>query len=231
MGLSLKGIMRGAGRLAKSPLGGIAARFIPGLGQISTAMTIAGAIGGLRRKRPGTPPIVPPQQQSPATMLDDATVKASGQAFGDYGLQGLKDFDPEKSFNTYLGGAEERFRGALKRGVSDITGASVGSGRLDSGYLDLDVGDFGRQLASDFRADAASKALTTAGMVGDKYRSISGIEEGRTDRSLDLLSGQADRKMALENAKRERKSNRTNAIVGAIGTIGGAALGNWLGRR
>jgi hypothetical protein len=90
---------------------------------------------------------------------------------------------------------------------------------------------FGRQLASDYRSDISSKALQTAGMKGDQYRSLAGLEEGRTDRYLDITSGQADRKMAMQNAKNERKSNRTNAIISGIGTIAGAGIGAWLGKK
>lgn len=221
MGLSLKGLLRGGKRILGSPLGGIASKFIPGLGAVSAGLTIANAIGGMRKKRPGTPPIVPPQGQGgdPNAMLQRGAMQAEGQAFGNTGFQGLTDFDPSKAYNEYLGGAEERFRGQLTRGIEDVMGGSVARGRLNTGYLDLDVGDFGRQLASDYRADASSKALQTAGMTGDKYRSLAGLEEGRTDRFLDIGSAQADRSLAAKNADKERKSNRTNAIISGIGTL------------
>jgi hypothetical protein len=143
MGLSLKGILRGAGKVLKSPVGGLASKFIPGLGAISTGLTIAGAIGGLRKKRAGTPGINPNVPgggpMTPESRLEGAMDRAGGQAFGNAGYEGLRDFDPESAFEKYVGGAEERFKGQLSRGLEGIVGSSVGSGRLNSGYLDLDV--------------------------------------------------------------------------------------------
>ena len=189
------------------------------------------AIAGALKKRPRPGAAAGPVGPTTDSRLTGAVETAGGQAFRDKGYEGLTGFDPGAAYKEYLGGAEEAFGRQLGEGLDAVRGTEVGRGRLDSGFGALDETDFARQLTSDYRREASSKALDASGMNLSRLNSIAGIEEGKTGTYLDLLTGQKDREQAAANAKSERKANRRNAIIGGIGQIAGAAAGAYLGRR
>lgn len=219
MGFSLKSLLKPAlgiaGAAVGGPLGGIAGSAIGGL------------LGGKKKQAAPAAAAGPTIGNRLGTALD----QTQAQSFGNAGYSGLQSWDPSKAFEKYSAGAEEGIGRAFSKGIDSLAGSAVGRNRLNTGFFDEDVGQFGRDLAADYREKNASMALQTAGMEGDKFRTLAGIDETRTDRGLDFLSGAADREQGAANAAAERKANRKNSIIGGIASIGGAALGGWLGRR
>lgn len=222
MGFSLKSLIRPALGIAGTALGGP-------LGGMA-----GGAIGGLlagKKKKVATPGINPAAQTGLDAQMAGATDKLAGMAYGNTGFTGLSNFDPSAAYKEYMGGAQDALKESFSTGLGDLAQSANASGRRNTGYFDQDVGDFGRNLARDFYRTTSGAALQTAGMTQDKYGMMAGIEEGRTDRNLDWLSGQKDRQIAADNARRQSKASTKNAIIGGIGTLGGAAIGAWLGRK
>jgi len=218
MGLSLRGLIRGALPLAGGAL------FGP-LGAIGGS-AISGA---LKKRRPGA--AAGPVGPTTDSRLTGAVEQAGGQAFREQGYEGLTGFDPGEAYKEYLGGAEEAFGRQLGEGLDAVRGTEVGRGRLNSGFGALDETEFARQLTSDYRREASSRALDASGMNLSRLSRIADVEERGTGTYLDLLTGQKDREQAAANARNERKANRRNAIIGGIAQIGGAAAGAYLGRR
>lgn len=130
-------------------------------------------------------------------------------------------------------GAEEATRGIvgslskdLQRNLEFAKGQAVGSGRLQTGFFDVDRG----RLFEDFNsrvADAiARNALQAQSLNLQNIGQIGSFGEATQNRFVNLLGGSLDRATAERNAQRGR-GGLFGKILGGIAGVGvGLATGN-----
>lgn len=133
-------------------------------------------------------------------------------------------FDPQEAMNRYATGSFREIAELTGEQLEDFAGESVGAGRLDTGFYDVGRGDIlkagQRQLAN--RIAQQSLQATELGLRNTE--NIGAYGERATGRHLDMVSGGLDRATAEENLKRQRRAG----LLGALGSIGGAAVGTFL---
>ncbi|MDH3291580.1 MAG: hypothetical protein OEO20_11265 [Gemmatimonadota bacterium] len=139
-------------------------------------------------------------------------------------------FDPQQ-------GAEESARGIvagltpqLTRNLEFARGQAAGTGRLETGFFDVDRGrlfeDFNDRVASA----VAANALQAQGLQQRGIESIGAFGQNVQNRFVNLLGGSLDRAQAEENAAKGG-GLFGKLIGGAAGLVGGpiaGAAGNWL---
>lgn len=116
----------------------------------------------------------------------------------------LMSFDPSKSFEQYMTGAQSRMADTLDKGNRNLTNSAAGGNRLNTGFFDLDAGELGRQVRQDFSNDLADKALET------NQQKLSAITSGSNIRAgdLDSLRGQdLDAQRGNQNASMDAQIN------------------------
>lgn len=141
--------------------------------------------------------------------------------------EGQAAFDPGAAFNTFATGAWSGAQAGFKENLRDLKGAAAGSGRLDTGFYDDDVGELARSTMDDFGRTIAGASLNVAGMQQNQNQFLGGQAMESENRYLDMLSGERDRQDAIEEAKANRKQQGKSALWGAVG----GGLGSFLGRK
>ncbi len=133
-------------------------------------------------------------------------------------------FDPTEALQRFATGAFEEIGELTREQLRELAGEAVGAGRLDTGFFDVDRGDIlkagQRQLANRL----AQAALEATGLGLRNLENIGqfGLQQRQT--ALDLIAGGLDRATAEENLRRQRRA----ALFGALGSLGGAAIGTFL---
>lgn len=166
----------------------------------------------------------------------EGQLTAAGQRSGEIGermtdeyTKRALDFDPNEAYDKYMSGATNQFGELLDTRLKTLAGRSVGAGRLDTGFFDLDQGDVVRSVAQDFSNTASNAALDVSGQVMSNNNSIGNYGLQREGMAMDVLSGNADREMMRENARREEKARKRGGIGGliggALGGVGGFLIG------
>jgi hypothetical protein len=135
---------------------------------------------------------------------------------------GLEAFDPRAAFQEYAGGAQRMFMDELGRELTTLRGQSVGAGRLETGFWDLDQGDVIRNVSGDFQNRIASGALQTAGMEQQRRGDLLASGTEARNRYFDLLAGTYDR---ATDAYRWNKQNRKKGLGAFLGGTLGTAIG------
>lgn len=141
-----------------------------------------------------------------------------GQDYETSGVQGLQDFDPGAAFKEYTEGATRGAKGYLGEELEKLAGTSSAQGRLNTGFYDQDQGELVRNVYGDLNNTIAGAALQTAGMEQSRRGQLLDYGADRTNRYLDLVSGNNDRLTAKRNAEAAKK--KKGGILG--GLVGGA---------
>jgi len=137
-------------------------------------------------------------------------------------------FDPQESLNRYATGAWDTIQnrvGGVRDQLRDLGGASVGAGRLDSGFFDEDQGAVINRGMESFGSALAQQSMNATGMEQRNIEGIGATGEARGTRYLDLLAGGMDRAQAEENARRQRQADMWGSIMQAGGQVAGAYAG------
>ncbi len=137
----------------------------------------------------------------------------------DYYLEGITSFDPREALGEYGEAAYGDFRRNLDLDVERLGGASVGAGRLDTGYYDLDQGELVSDMANRYQRAIAGRALDASGQRLDQLGQVGQYGQGARNTYLDLLAGELDRETADKNAKKRMWSDLIGSGLGAAGTI------------
>ena len=141
-------------------------------------------------------------------------------------FQRATSFDPQR-------GAEESARGivsgltpSLQRNLESARGMAAGSGRLETGFFDIDRGrifeDFNQRVASAIAANALQaqqQQLQNTAQIGQFGQNVQ-------NRFVNLLGGSLDRAQQEENAKRQGGGLFGKLLGGAAGIAGGLLTGN-----
>lgn len=120
-------------------------------------------------------------------------LKSSGAGWTDISVD---PFNADAAFNKYLEGAQMKEREVMKTEMDRLSQNAAGRGRLNTGFFDLDRGELGRQISTDYRSDAMMKALDT------------------NRQQLDYIMGKAN--VGLQN-----NQGRMNAASNAYGMLSG----------
>jgi hypothetical protein len=137
-------------------------------------------------------------------------------------------FDPQESLNRYATGAWDTIQnrvGGVRDQLRDLGGASVGAGRLDSGFFDEDQGAVINRGMESFGSALAQQSMNATGMEQRNIEGIGATGEARGTRYLDLLAGGMDRAQAEINARRQRQADMWGSIMQAGGQVAGAYAG------
>lgn len=113
---------------------------------------------------------------------------------------------------------------ALTRGVGDLRGSQVGSGRLTSGFGAGDERRFVQQGRDQLTRDIARNSLQAQGLNLSAENALGQTGMGMTNRYLDILAGNRDAALAEEERKRREKNALWGTLAKEGGTIAAAAL-------
>jgi len=183
-----------------------------------------------RFMRPKTP--VDPYSLGGYTTGVDATGAAAGgrgeQAQDAY-ISRASSFDASKSLNDWARGAYANVSAGLDRRLRDLSGAAVGSGRLNTGFFDEDQGQLIRDTQADFTNNLSQQALGAAELQQRNDTSLGAYGERQTEFATDIAQSRREEMInaAREQAERARRRKRGigSAIGGALGAAGGFLLG------
>jgi hypothetical protein len=157
--------------------------------------------------------------------------KATGQE-ADYSLgaerdayQTMQGYNPEDAYAKYMAGARSQAEDSLGLQLKQLAGQSVGQGRLDTGFYDMDQGDVVRNVWGDYGRTMSGAALQTAGMQTQKNAAMLNYGQDTRNRYFDLLAGGYDRSLAEKNAKDAKKGG----FLKTLGKLGGGLLGSVAG--
>ena len=147
----------------------------------------------------------------------DESLKRGDEGIGT-ALGRLTSFDAREGLNEWAGTAWNKTVGNLE----DLAGASVGSGRLNTGFYDEDRGD----VIGEFSEALAGRSMEAMRMQQDATAQLMGYGQSERDRYFDLLAAERERVEGQKEARRNRRSATIGAAIGAVGSGVGAYFGS-----
>jgi len=164
-------------------------------------------------------------QDAISRQLQNEASRLGGGRVEQQAYEGYKGWDPSKQFQDYAAAGLAGAKDQIGIQLGDLAGKAAGSGRLNTGYFDLDQGDVVRNVYADYGRGVQQAGLQTAGMLQQKNQDLLGYGQERRNTYLDLLSGNADRATA------EAKANKKRGFLGTLGDIfktGASVAGTFL---
>jgi hypothetical protein len=182
-------------------------------------------IGGSGKKKP---PTSADKLTAREDVLQDRAGKNAAQAD-----QSRNQFDAilsggqaalEESVSSAMSSAMPEFRQAMQNVQETQNARGVGIGGLGTSYEGDLESAFQRNIADAAGKQAASIHATDVSGASAKFGQDSENASGSESQYLDLLAGNRDYATAEANAKKKRKAG----LFGALGSVGGAAIGTFL---
>lgn len=156
-----------------------------------------------------------------------------GKSAQDQYLKEAQGFDPTAAIQKYASAQWDTAINdptqGLKRQLTDLKGASVGAGRLDTGFFDADQGDIIKDVTRGYGNSVASTALRGAEMGQQNSQALGSYGERQTGEATDIAG---ERYSELQNNaadKAERRRAKKRGIGSAIGSVIGAGIGSFGG--
>ena len=143
------------------------------------------------------------------------TISGGQNALNTYAQSAMSSAMP--AFKQQMQGVQES---EIARGVG--TGGSGGVGNLGTSYEGDLTSAFQRNIANSVGMQSMNLYGTQVGAAGNLYGTDTEASQLDQNRYLSAVSGQRDYETALANANKKRGAG----IMGAIGAIGGAAIGS-----
>jgi hypothetical protein len=143
-------------------------------------------------------------------------------------------FDPQAAAETSAQGIVASLTPQLERNLEFARGQAVGSGRLETGFFDIDRGRLFEDFNDRVAAAVAANAMQSAGLQQRGIESIGSFGQNLQNRFVNLLGGSLDRGQAEQNAQREGGGLFGKLLGGAAGLVGGpiaSAAGEWVGNK
>ena len=106
-----------------------------------------------------------------------------------------------QAFKDYAAGGLAGVKSQLGTELDSLAGKAAGSGRLNTGFYDLDQGDVVRNVYGDYDRGLQQAALQTTGMQQQNNQNLLNYTADKRNTYLDLLTGNMDRATAQKNAK------------------------------
>lgn len=152
---------------------------------------------------------------------------ATSEALGSKYVKQLEDYDPAAAVKQYATGAWNAAYGEVG-GVRDqlatLAGKSVGAGRLDTGFFDLDQGDVINRATDSLNANIAQQSVAASGQKLGAIGQLGTYANEERSRYLDLLTGGMNFEQSRKNAEAQRSADLWGGVIKAGGTIAAAAI-------
>lgn len=162
-----------------------------------------------------------------ARMFNDevqAARAARGNVLPD-AVRRLQTFDAQPTLDQTIRGAARRARSEFGDALEDLRGASVRTGRLNTGFFDEDAGRLFRRVNENLDSTIASASMNALAMQQANDARLLQAGQQQEQQFLDLLSGGLDRETAERNARRQSRGNMLRSLT----SLAGAGLGFVLG--
>lgn len=130
----------------------------------------------------------------------------------------------EQSVSAAMSAAMPEFRKAMQSTQETEVARGVGVGGLGTSYEGDLESAFQRNIANAAGQQATALHATDVSGASAMYGEDSSRAAAGEGQYLDLLAGNRDYEQAKENAAKKRKAG----LFGALGSIGGAAIGTFL---
>lgn len=140
-------------------------------------------------------------------------------------IRRLQDFSAQPALDETIRGAARRARGEFDDALTDLRGASVRSGRLNTGFFDEDAGRLFRRVNENLDNTIAQASLNALGMQQANDARLVGVGQQQEQQFLDLLTGGLDRETAERNARRQSRGS----LIRSLASVAGTGLGFFLG--
>ena len=155
--------------------------------------------------------------------MDDLNRRGGG--FQDEYEQWAKGYDPRESMETWAPALYSQFGERMGEQIGDMRGDQVSMGRLDTGFATEDEDRLWKYGLQDLNRTLAANSLQAEGMYMQHKTGMGAYGMENTGRYLDMLAGERDRELLQKQIDAKNKSS----WLGALGTLGGAAIGFFAG--
>lgn len=160
--------------------------------------------------------------------LFDQEIQAARTARGNVlpdAVRRLQTFTAQPALDETIRGAARRARTEFGDALTDLRGASVRTGRLNTGFFDDDAGRLFRRVNENLDNTIAQASITALGMQQANDARLVAAGQQQEQQFLDLLSGGLDREVAERNARRQSRGNALRSLASVAGTGLGFFLG------
>lgn len=131
-------------------------------------------------------------------------------------------FDPYAAVEQTAMGSYNLLADQLDRRLKGLRGQQVGMGRLNTGFATSDEDDLVREGRDQLTNMLLAASMNAAQMDLSRTNMLGSYAGQQQQNYYDLLSGGLDRETAERNARQQKRGG----LWGAVGAIGGAALGS-----
>jgi hypothetical protein len=141
-------------------------------------------------------------------------------------------FDPQAYAEQSAQGIVGSLTPQFQRNLQMMQGQAAGSGRLETGFFDMDRGRLFEDFNNRVAQAVAANAMQSAGMAQQNIGQIGEFGGNLQNRFINLLGGSLDRATAEENARKEGGGLFGKLLGGALGLVGGpiaSAAGSYIG--
>lgn len=155
---------------------------------------------------------------------DAAAEHAYGNRASNAYLGQAMSFDARKGLNQWATGAASDYNTNLRQTLGDLAGASVGQGRLDTGFYDQDAGNVIRSSSREFANALAAQSMNAQGQQMANTAQLGAFGTNARDTGYDMDYGALDRYDMESTANKQAKAAKPG-----FGSMLGGALGMGLG--
>lgn len=149
---------------------------------------------------------------------------AAGRAGEQEYLSRLRAFNPVEGLNTMAAGAWGSISDRIQEMITNLRGQQAGMGRGRSRYANVDEDRLWAGGLRDLGHAVSQGALQAQGQQLGAIQEWGGYASGRMGQGLNLMASEREHDLATKLARRENRSNILGSLIGAGGTIAGAAL-------
>ena len=151
--------------------------------------------------------------QGNGTSLDDeyrttmADFAGRGSRLSRVAEQRMVGFNAQNELTEAIRGATNIAREGMREDLQDLAGASVRTGRLNTGFFDEDAGRVVRRVNENLNNVIAQQSLNALQLQQGNDARLAQLGQNADQQYLDLLTGGMDRETANRNASRQRRGN------------------------
>lgn len=136
-------------------------------------------------------------------------------------LDRAKDYSAQDALNTSARGAFDMVSEDLSEAIGDLRGSQVATGRLKTGFADIDEDRLSRSVYRDFSNNLAQKALQAEGLNVRNMEGMARFGNTVSERGASMASGQRD----YEEYLNKKKGKKWGKILGGVGAVAGSFFG------
>jgi hypothetical protein len=152
-----------------------------------------------------------------------------GRETEDEAIRRFREFDASGAVREANQAQFADIQDDLGRYLKGYRGQQVGAGRFGTGAGFTDEDEIHSRAYQDFARSASARSLDAAGLQLGATDRLYGAGRDVSNRYLDVLGGERDMEIMLENQRRERKNRLLRGLLSAGGTAVGAYFGGPVG--